>query len=61
MKEYKFYGWEQAHCQSVTEQYAKIKTPKISCAKNAVIEHCPNVLFSGVQFPRILGAGYFWW
>lgn len=27
MKEYKFYGWEQAHCQSVTEQYAKIKTP----------------------------------
>ncbi|MDE7476558.1 MAG: hypothetical protein K2M91_01175, partial [Lachnospiraceae bacterium] len=27
MKEYKFYGWEQANAQAVTNQYKRIKTP----------------------------------
>jgi hypothetical protein len=28
----------------------------MSCRRNAVMEHCPSVLFSGDQFCRILGA-----
>ena len=27
MKEYHFYGWEQANVPAVTDQYAGIKTP----------------------------------
>ena len=27
MREYKFYGWEQADVQAVTDQYRGIRTP----------------------------------